>query len=425
LGFFERVIAQVNSTPNPAGSDSSANWLTSYHGVTAFLAMLVMMISNGMVLSGLTPFRLDFAQRFGWSMRDMTLADLITFGVVGLLAPSLGGVIDRFGVRKLMMLGGVVLTGAYFCYAHVTTLAQMYAVHALLGVAVALAGLVPVSRLVARWFVQKRGTAMGIALAGSSIASYVFYPWAVALLAKGSYSAAFNQIAWAGLALTALAVLLVRDNPEEKNLRAYGASTQVLNPAELPGVSFEVALRSLSFWCLSLGAAMTFFAMLGTLYNLPAHMVDLGFSRAEAGGGLQAMLTAALVGKFAFGFLSDYLPPKRVYMANLALMALGALALALADRDSVLWASAFFGLGWGGLYTMLQLLAVESFGMRAIGRIMGVIAIFDAVGGGLGSFVMGAIKTQTGGYHAAFYLMFGMIVLGLLAATQIRKLPQS
>ncbi len=399
------------------------SWMLSYHGVIALMGLLILLISNGMVLSGLTPFRFAFAEKYGWQMQQMTFADLITFGVVGLLAPSVGGIIDRFGVRKLIMAGGLVLALAYFLYSKVTTLTGMYLVHALFGVAVAFAGLVPASRLIGRWFEQKRGTAMGIALAGSSIASFVFYPLAVKFIAQSGTTDAFQKLAWGGIVLIILTFLFVRDQPEDKGLLAYGQQPRAPGSSvELPGAEFSVAIRSLSFWCLALGASMTFFAMLGTLYNLPAHLVDLGFDRVSAGKGLQAMLTAALVGKFLFGFLSDYAPPKKVYIANLALMALGALLIALADKQSILYAVAFFGLGWGGLYTMLQLLAVESFGLKAAGRVMGTIAVFDAVGGGLGSFAMGVIKTQTGSYTAAFYLMFGLISIGFLAAFRVRKL---
>jgi sugar phosphate permease len=400
-------------------SAQQPSWLKSYHVVIAIMGSLILLISNGMALSGLTPFRLEFIAKFGWTMQQMTLGDLISFGVVGVLAPLLGAVMDRVGVKKLMMLGGVVLALAYYSYGQVTTIAGTYGVHVLLGVGIALSGLVPTSRLIGRWFALKRGSAMGIALAGSSLAAYVFYPLAVKFIAAHGTTGAFNRLSMAGLVLTVLVALFVLDAPEEKGLSCYGEAPV---SGDLPGLEFQAALKTTAFWCLALGAGMTFFSMLGTLFNLPQHMGDLGFDRATSGNGLKLMLTAALVGKFAFGFLSDYAKPKAVYMGNLAVMALGALLMARADADSVWSALIVFGLGWGGLYTMLQLLAVESFGMRAAGKIMGTIAVFDAFGGGLGSFVMGVIRTQYGSYQAGFYLMFGLIIVAALAATQVRQM---
>jgi MFS family permease len=257
-------------------------WLTSYHGVIAVMGMLVMLICNGMVLSGLTPFRFAFAEKYQWQMQQMNFADLVTFGVVGILAPFLGAIMDRTGVRKLMMLGGVMLLVGYFCYAQVTTLFGMYAVHVILGAAVALAGLVPASRLIGRWFELQRGTAMGITLAGSSIASFVFYPLAVKFIAADGIAVAFQKLAWGGLVLTFLAALLVRDRPEDVGLSTFGQSPdrKVSSESQLPGAEFSDVVRSGAFWCLAFGAATTFFAMLGALYNVPAHLVDLGFDRA-------------------------------------------------------------------------------------------------------------------------------------------------
>jgi nitrate/nitrite transporter NarK len=399
-------------------------WLRSYHLAIALMGLTILLISNGMVLSGLTPFRPEFAKVYGWTMQDMTFGDLVSFLVVGGLSPFLGIVMDRVGVKRLMMLGGVVLSVAYFGYGRVQSLSSYYLMHALLGVGIALAGLVPTSRLIGRWFNAKRGTAMGIALAGSSLASFVFPPLAVKFIAQNGITGAFDRLAIAGLVLTALVALFVYDRPEERQLSCYGDAPLPPNGV-LPGLDFSPALKSMSFWCLAFGAGATFFSMLGTLFNLLPHMLDLGFDRGGAVRGIQVMLTAALIGKFGFGLLSDYVKPKTVYLCNLLVMGFGALLLARAGQHGIWVALLIFGLGWGGLYTMLQLLAVQSFGMRSAGRLMGTIAIFDAVGGGLGSIVMGIIRTHHGSYTLGFYLMFVLIVLAIFAATQVRQVYHS
>ncbi len=409
----------MDQSPTP-----TRHWLVSYHGLIALMGCIILLISNGMALTGLTPFRQAFKASFGWTQQQINLSDLITFGVVGLLAPILGIWMDRTGVKRMIMAGGVLLALCYWLLGKVTTLQGLYGVHALFGVAIALSGLVPASRLIGRWFHAARGAAMGIALAGSSLAVYVFAPLAKHLIENGGTTYAFNQLAIAGFILTGLVALFVVDRPEDRGLSVYGWSDQqrYTNEADLPGADYKTAISSLSFVCLALGASMTFFAMLGTLYNLVAHMIDLKFDLQAAIGGLQLMLLAAFVGKFVFGAISDYLKPKHVYLVNLAVMALGALLLARADASNIKLAAIIFGLGWGGLYTMLQLLAVESFGLKSAAKLLGTIAVFDAIGGGLGSYVMGVIRTQMGSYQPAFYLVFGMIMIAMIAATQIRKL---
>jgi MFS family permease len=407
----------------PMNTMPQKSWLSSYHAVTAFAACIVLLISNGMTLTGLTPFRRELGRTFGWTAGQMTFSDFVAFGTLGLLAPFLGVWMDKFGVKRLMMLGGVVLFAAYWSYGYVSSLPQMYAVHVLFGLALALCGLVPAARLVSRWFNAARGTAMGISLLGSSLASYVFAPWATKLIPVLGVQASFHKLAWSGLLLTAFVALVVRDKPEDRGLQTFGGTGPILREENLPGVNFEVAIRSMSFWCLAIGAAMTFFSMLGTLYNLVPHMLDLGFDVPTAVKGLIVMLTAAMVGKLGFGMISDYLPAKTVYVLNLAVMFTGAALMALSTKSNVWTAVAIFGLGWGGLYTMLQILTVQSFGVRAAGKLLGTMAIFDAVGGGLGSWVMGMLRTSSGNYHSAFWLMSGLIAIGLVVASQIRPLP--
>lgn len=397
------------------------HWLRSYHGVIAISAMLVLMISNGMVLSGLGPFRNPLMAEFGWTAAQISRGELITFLLLGAIAPFMGVFIDRFGARALMQLGMLALAASYVLYGNLSSLGMLYAIHVLFALVLALAGLVPTVTLVSRWFERERGTAIGVALVGSSLASFVFPPLAERwLIPEFGWRAAFQYQALAALFGFALVLLLVRSSPTELGLKPYGASLAApVRSAELPGLSVPETLRTRTFWILGGSAFLTFFALLGTLYQLPVFLVSLGVM--EVSPGYMAMLGAALVGKFLFGFLADHqLGPKRVYVANMGLMGVGAALLAIANADSVIAALLVFGLGWGGLYTMLQLLTVQSFGLRASGKILGLISVFECVGGGLGSFVMASLFVSLGSYGPAFWMLAAMIALAALAATRIR-----
>ena len=100
-------------------------------------------------------------------------------------------------------------------------------------------------------------------------------------IAHYGITGAFDRLAIAGLLLTLLVALFVYDQPEERKLSCYGEAPVAPNGI-LPGLEFTDTLRTLGFWCLSLGAAATFFSMLGTLFNLLPHMLDLGFDRGGA-----------------------------------------------------------------------------------------------------------------------------------------------
>ena len=129
----------------------------------------------------------------------------------------------------------------------------------------------------------------------------------------------------------------------------------------------------------------------------------------------------ALIGKFFFGYLADRLNQRVVFLGNLAVMLLGAVLLATVRVEFFWPAVVLFGLGWGGLYTLLQLLTVECFGLKATGKILGTITVLDAIGGGLGIWMTGLLYDKTGSYQVPFTVLVVLIFLAMLAATQVRR----
>ncbi|MDW8480203.1 MAG: MFS transporter [Xanthomonadales bacterium] len=177
----------------------------------------------------------------------------------------------------------------------------------------------------------------------------------------------------------------------------------------------------MTFWALAFTAMMTFYAMLAASAHLFLHLRGLGFAPPTAAQGLSLMFGMALIGKFLFGLLADHLPQKKVFLANIAVMFLGSLALATLDARLVWIAIVLFGLGWGGLYTLLQLQAVNSFGLTAAGKILGTITVLDAAGGGLGIFLTGFLYDRFGSYQVPFALLSALLLAAFLISTRIRK----
>ncbi len=222
--------------------------------------------------------------------------------------------------------------------------------------------------------------------------------------------------------LIVLIALLVRDRPEAKGLVALGASSDgaASSTSELPGMPYGEALRTKTFWVLAFAAMTTFYAILAAQAHLFLHLSDLGFDPAAASKGVSLLFLLALVGKFGFGSLADRLPKKRVFLANLVVMLSGAVLLATIQKSLIWPAIVLFGLGWGGLYTLLQLLTVDSFGLRDSGKILGTITLLDAIGGGLGIWLTGVLFDRAGNYSTAFTALAVLIFLALLAATRVR-----
>jgi MFS family permease len=402
-----------------------------YYGwIIAIASGVILLVTNGMTLAGLNVFdkplldALSQASGEPVSLAGLKTRDAITLAVSGLMAPLAGAAADRFGVRPLMVLGALLLSAGYFLYSTVDSLSDIYAIHVLFASALASCGLVVNVILVSRWFIKDRGLALGIALAGTSLGNGTLPPLNALLMAEVGWRPAFVWISLLPLLLIPVILFVIRERPVDlwRQQRTTGpAGTASADPVSL---ALGAALRTTNFWVLALIAMFTFFAIIGTQAHLNLYMLGRGYSQIDAGLSYTVLFYLGLMGKITSGFLADRLGRKRVFTSTIAVMAGGAMLLTLPSSE-VLWAGLLmFGLGWGGLYTLLQLLAADYFGPQHLGKILGAITVLDTLGGGLGPPLIGAIRDSTGSYSQAFTLVTGLVLLALILSTRFR-LPET
>ncbi|MCE7901290.1 MAG: MFS transporter [Gammaproteobacteria bacterium PRO9] len=398
-----------------------------YYGwIIAVSAALILVVTNGMTLSGLNVFdrplldALKDAAGAPVSLADYKLRDAITLAAAGLMAPFAGAAADRFGVRPLMIIGVLLLSAGYFLYSKVDSLGDIYAIHVLFASALASCGLLVCVLLVSRWFIKDRGLALGIMVAGTSLGNGTLPPLNALLLESVGWQASFAWLSLLPLCLIPLILFVVRERPADLDRQMPAAQASGAAPANITSLTLGMAIRSANFWILALIAMFTFFAIIGTSAHLNLYMLKRGFSQTEAGLSYTVLFYLGLIGKIASGFLADRLGRQRIFVGTLTTMAVGAGILLLPGVDAIWAGLVCFGLGWGGLYTLLQLLAADYFGPRHLGKILGGITVLDTLGGGLGPAMIGAIYDRTGSYDQALMLVAGLIVAALLLATQFR-----
>jgi MFS family permease len=317
-----------------------------------------------------------------------------------------------------MATGALLLAAGYFLYSSVTSLTSIYLIHVLFAGALAGCGLVVNVILVSRWFVRNRGLALGIALAGTSLGNGTLPPVNAMLMEALGWREALLWSSLLPLVLLPVIFFVVRERPT--SLAAEMPVGEAGAPRILEGMTLREALRTPNFWILALIAMCTFFSIIGTQAHLNLYMLGRGFSQMDAGFGYTVLFFLGLFGKLASGFLADRLGRKPVFVGTLSLMLAGAVVLMLPE-DAVLWGGlTLFGLGWGGLYTLLQLLAADYFGPPHLGKILGAITVLDTLGGGLGPAVIGSLRESSGDYGSAFLLVTGLIATALVLATRFR-----
>ena len=418
-----------------------------YPWFIAVFAGVALMVSNGQTISGLSVYDVEFINEFGWSRGEIKLRDMVTLLLAGLAAPFVGVLLDRYGVRRCMLAGWGVLILSCFAYSRLSSLTGLYLIHAAFALVLVVCGLNAAVILVSKWFTRFRGTAIGIALMGTSMGGIVFPQYGTAMIELLDWRGAF---AWGSLFPAALLLITwfaVREAPPQvrpsASAEAAGAEPEsdaddtagaVADADAGPethagagfppggGVSFATALRSPTFWALAVIAMTTFYTVLGVQAHIFLYMSDAQFDARTATNAVSLFFFCALVGKFAFGLASDFLNPRKVFFGNILVMLVGSLILVRMDIALIWIAVVTFGLGWGGVYTVLQLTVMNTFGTRDAGKILGTITVLDATGGGLGIWLTGVIYDATGSYEIPFLIFAGLILIALAALTRVRPL---
>jgi MFS family permease len=410
----------MDATTTP---DTTSTKARLYPWVMAVMALTVLMITNGMTTTGITAFDEAILKEFGWKRGEFKFRDLVTLITAGLLAPLAGYFIDKIGVRTLLLFGSALLAVLYYLYGKISSLTELYLIHAGFGLVLVCAGLNVAVVMSSQWFIKARGTAIGIALVGSSLGGVVFPPMILTLLSAHSWREAFALVGLASVLLFILAFVLVR-TPAKLNIGPLGFGQPVkggVSPSSPDDLTYQQAIRTLSFWALTFVAMASFYSILSLALHLFLHMRGLGFDAKTAGGAMGLLFGLGLFSKFLFGFLSDILSPKLVFRSNVALMLVGLVLMATQSLD-LLWAGiAITGFGWGGLYTLIQYQAVNNFGVTHTGKILGSITMLDAIAGGVGIWLTGVMFDKFGSYNNAFWVFVALMSAAFLASFLVKR----
>jgi sugar phosphate permease len=191
---------------------------------------------------------------------------------------------------------------------------------------------------------------------------------------------------------------------------------------ELPGF-LRGMLRRPAFYLLALGSMASIGAVGGTMQNLKLYLsIDRGLSQEEAGNVGSIILIGSLVGRLLMGWLADRWPKKHVMVLIYVIVAATIPLMYLAPSPLLLKVCAFlFGVGLGGDYMIIPLMAAELFGLRVLGRLMGVILTADGVAEASVPMAVAALRDTSGTYAPGFGLLVALAAVGALAVAFLPK----
>ena len=343
---------------------------------------------------------------FGWGRALTGSVHSVHLVIYALSTYSFGRFTDTLGPRRALTIGAVFIGIGLVLCSRINSIWQLYLFYGIASLGSGVTVSLP-NATVQRWFIEKRGLALGMVTAGVGAGTFLLAPLSEFLIASFGWRTAYVVIGiFYGTLLAAAATAMVR-SPEEKELKPYGwnhagGPQRTLMLKDWPA---ERAIRTGTFW-------LIIFIYLFT--NLPVHMVmvhvvpyftDMGISKSLAAGALGLIGGISISGRIGMGVLGERMGWKWGLLLCCAVCAVMTFWL-IGVRS--MWMLMVFAVGYGFFYggkiTNIPGLIGFTFGTRALGEIIGIIHAVSLAGGIVGPVLGGYVFDVTGSYRAAFII---------------------
>jgi MFS family permease len=393
-----------------------------YPWIMVLLALITITINSGMSASITSIFDTFLKETFQIDNQHLHLLkwrDAISDITAAFFVLVAGIFIDKLGPKKVIIFGSLVLAATYLLYSYTQSIYQVYGVHILLAIALVTSGSIPNIILISSWFKQKRGLALGIILTGTSLGGFIATrsPLVSYIQANG-WRDAMQWLAALPFVLAILVALMMKNKPAEVAAQVGETATSQTAPSE--GLTYSVAIRTPLFWLLSLCSFCIFYSIVAMIKNTVLYVTEYGFPLQMAVDWLGTYFLFSIIGKFLFSFMADYVSPFFMYAFCCGLMAIGSMGYSVTAIPSLDYFLPLMALGWGGIYTIGNLIIMKNFGTRAAGKINGTISIVQSVGLALGP-ILTAYLHDISSYVTGFRVVTGLLVVAVLLSLRLYK----
>ncbi len=376
------------------------------------------------------------ARDLGWSATAFGAAFSVLGLLLGVSGPVVGAFVARFGPRRAIMIGSLLMVASLGLLSLTNAIWQLYLLLIGVGLGFGLATMLPMQQLIGSWFVTRRSMFLGVVMSGAGLGGMVIAPLTSGLEgALGSWRPVWLVLAGFLLVPVLLALFVIRDRPDdvgrpgasgmEKSDRTLGSRDQSGNDRadrvyrSACAWETKAAIRTRAFWLIALAGGLMFFLLQGITAHQVAYLVEeRRTALTVAASALGLIAGSSVVGRLASGWLGDRIEPRFVMAGLLLLMSFSLVVLLTGGGLVTLYLYVvLFGIGYGGIIVLGPGIVLNYYGPDNSAAIMGVGMFFQAFLGALGGVVVGGIKDVIGTYVPAFVLMIGLGVAAALAAS--------
>jgi MFS family permease len=367
---------------------------------------------------------------FGWKRATLSFGFAVGAISAGAGSPLIGWLLDRIDARKVMVGGIALVASGYIALSRSNTFTQVVICNLVIGLGLVASTGIPSSLVVANWFKERRGLAMGITLAGASIGGAAMTPIANYAIAARGWRFGYLVIA-IPMALITIPLLLafVRTRPptaERADSDAEGhASETPPAPIELPGFEVKEALRTRSLWLITLVQFLYASLFAGLAQHFVAYLIEIGYNPNASAQVVSLTFIFVTIGSLVSGPMADRVNARRAIAWTWIVTAIGMFALLFASHFAALIVYVVLaGIVGGAFGVLLPLLMLECLGIKRFGSLMGIVGLVATFGYLAGPVVTGAIHDLTGSYFGALWLFVGASIFCAIACLACRPLEE-
>lgn len=379
-------------------------------------------------------FYIAILKEYGWGRAETAGAFSLTMLVHALFCPVTGTLIDRLGPRKFFPLGSIFLIIGLVAASRITEIWHLYLFFGVLvAIGINTLSYSPHVSLVPKWFLRKRGLAIGLVSAGIGLGSMVIVPFTELIIDTFGWRFAFLCLAGLVLGIVfPITAIFMRRSPKEVGQNIDGADPGTGEPptsqdratrkdtpsSHLPDQwTLKAAVCTQAFWWVALVFFTNGFVVNTFLVHLAVHIVDLGFTELLAASLFAIVGLLGSMGGILWGSLSDRIGREKSFTLGNCAGILGFLFLMSMHDMSAPWRLYAFvilhGLGYGSVATVAGSTAGDLFPGNSLGRIIAMCSMIFGFGGALGPYVGGYFHDHTGSYAMTFLLLLIAILVGI------------
>ncbi len=390
----------------------------------------LMLMAAGMVAATYSLVAIPLADEFDLSRMKVMLSMTVMAASSALLMPLLGPLMDKVSVRKLMVLGGLCLSGGYAAISMATSFNMVLAIFAILmALGNVLIGPLASTVLISRWFEKKRGRALGFAIAGVAAGGFTFPFIIQGLLDNFEWREALRLLGMVVAVWTIPAALIVVDRPQDRGLHPDGAAQESAEAREEMAkkpISAWAIFSDPSFWLIAITVAIVTSGMKGMITNIAPLAQDNGIEPTVSASFVSIYAGCGFIAKMLFAALSDRLGPRMLMFASLGGFGVGMACLTQAQLGypMIAFGIAIIGLFGGMMVPTESYLAPRVFGQRAVGKAMGILSGTILIALLSTPPLFGFIFDVTGSYKAIFWFFAGLAGVALFWLPAIRLHPR-